>query len=133
LVWQLSANRDRSRRIVAHYRALYEDGSPGWEQSRRALRQIIALCLEAHVPCYVLLFPVLYELSDSYPFRVIHEKIRAELEGLDVTLIDLFPHLKGHRAETLWVHPTDQHPNERVQRIAAEELAVALRARGPWR
>jgi GDSL-like lipase/acylhydrolase family protein len=133
LVWQLAANSDRSRRIVAHYRALYEDGSPGWQESRRALRQIIARCHEARVPCYVLLFPILYEMGEAYPFRAIHEKIRAEVEGLDATLIDLFPRLKGQPDESLWVHPADQHPNEQVQRIAAEELAAALRARGPWK
>jgi hypothetical protein len=133
LLWQLAANRDRSRRTVAHYRALYQDGSPGWQESRRALRQIIARCHEARVPCYVLLFPILYELSDAYPFQALHEKIRAEVEGLDATLIDLFPRLKGQRAERLWVHPADQHPNEQVQRIAAEELSAALGARGPSR
>ena len=94
LVWQLAANSDRSRRIVAYYRALYEDGSPGWQESRRALRQIIARCHEARVPCYVLLFPILYKMGDAYPFRAIHEKIRAEVEGLDATLIDLFPRLE---------------------------------------
>jgi hypothetical protein len=133
LVWQLAANRDKSRRVVAHYRALYEDGSPGWQESRRALRQIIARCHEARVPCFVVLFPILYEMGDAYPFRAIHEKIRAEVEGLDATLVDLFPRLKGRRDESLWVHPADQHPNELVQRIAAEELAAAFRARGAWR
>jgi hypothetical protein len=133
LVWQLAANRDRTRRTLAHYQALYQENSPGWQESRRALRQIIARCHEARVPCYVLLFPILYDLSDAYPFQAIHAKVRAEVEGLDATLIDVFPRVKGQRAESLWVHPTDQHPNERVQRLAAEALATALRARGPWR
>jgi hypothetical protein len=133
LVWQLAANRDRSRRTVAYYQSLYEEDSAGWQESRRALRQIIARCHEARVPCFVLLFPILADLSDAYPFRAIHDKIRAEVEGQDATLIDLFPRLKGQRAETLWVHPADQHPNEQVHRIAAEELAAALRTRGPWR
>jgi hypothetical protein len=133
LIWQLAANRDRSRRTVAHYQALYKEGRSGWQESRRALRQIIARCHEARVPCYVLLFPILYELSDAYPFRAIHQKIRAEVEDRGATLIDLFPRLKGQRAETLWVHPADQHPNEQVHRIAADALAAALGARGPFR
>jgi hypothetical protein len=133
LVWQLAADRERSLRTVARYHALYKDGSPGWQESRRALRQIILRCHEAGIPCYVLLFPILYELSDAYPFQAIHKKIRAEVEGLNATFIDLLPRLKGQRADTLWVHPADQHPNEQVQRIAAEELAAALATRGPWR
>jgi hypothetical protein len=133
LLWQLAANRDRARRTVAHYQALYQDGSAGWQESRRALRQIIVRCHQDRIPCYIVLFPILYELSDAYPFQAIHEKIRAEVESQGATLIDLFPRLKGQRAETLWVHPADHHPNELVQRIAAEELAAALRARGSWR
>jgi hypothetical protein len=72
-------------------------------------------------------------MGDANPFRAIQEKIRAEVEGLDATLIDLFRRLKGQRDESLWVHPADQHPNEQAQRSAAEELAEALCARGPWR
>jgi hypothetical protein len=74
-----------------------------------------------------------YGMGDAFPFRAIHEKIRAEVEGLDATLIDLYPRLRGQRDESLWVHPADQYPNEQVHRIAAEELAAALRALGPWR
>jgi hypothetical protein len=82
---------------------------------------------------HVLLFPILYEMGDAYPFRAIHEKIRAEVEGLDATLIDLFPRLKAQRDDSIWVHHADQHPNEKVERTAAEELAAALWARGRWR
>jgi hypothetical protein len=131
-VWQLLANRGLSRRMVAHYRSLYEDGSPGWQESRRALRRIVALCKGAGVPCWVLLFPVLYELNDRYPFQAIHARIRAEVEGAGGGVIDLFPRLKGRRAEECWVHPADQHPNEVVHRIAAEELSEELLARGEW-
>jgi hypothetical protein len=133
LVWQLAANRERSLRTVAHYQALYEEGSAGWQESRRALRQIVARCHEARIPCYVVLFPILFELNDAYPFLAIHEKIRAEVEGQNATLIDLFPRLKGQQAESLWVHPADQHPNEQVHRIAAAELATAIRAGPAWR
>lgn len=122
LIWQFQANRERTRRTLAHYQALYEDASPGWQESRRALRQIIARCADAHVPCCILLFPILYELNDRYPFRAIHEKIRREVEGTPAAFIDLFPRLKGMRAEDLWVHPADQHPNEKVHLLAAQAL-----------
>jgi hypothetical protein len=34
--------------------------------------------------------------------------------------------LKGKDARNLWVHPTDQHPNETVHRIAAEALVEQI-------
>jgi hypothetical protein len=131
-VWQLFANRARTRRTVDHYRALYEDDSPGWQESRRALREIIARCAKARVPCCVLLFPVLHELNDRYPFRTIHEKIRREVADTDAVFIDLFPRLKGMRAEDLWVHPADQHPNEKVHLIAAQALVAEFLAGREW-
>jgi hypothetical protein len=41
-------------------------------------------------------------------------------------LIDVFPKLKGMNAEDLWVHPTDQHPNEKVHAIASQALVEIL-------
>jgi hypothetical protein len=131
-VWRLLANRELSRRTVAHYRLLYEEDSPGWQESRRALKKIIALCKEARIPCCVLLFPVLYELNDRYPCKAIHAKIRSEVEETGAGFIDLFPLLQGQRAEELWVHPADHHPNEKVHQIAAEALAEELLALGEW-
>ncbi len=44
------------------------------------------------------------------------------MEGTPAAFIDLFPRLKGMRAEDLWVHPADQHPNEKVHLLAAQAL-----------
>jgi hypothetical protein len=35
--------------------------------------------------------------------------------------------LQGRRAEDLWVHPHDPHPNALAHRLVAESLAPALR------
>jgi hypothetical protein len=125
-VWQVLANRRLTQQTLAHYREIYDENSPGWQESRRALGKIIKHCADRHVPCYVLLFPVLYQLDDQYPFLAIHEQIRAEVTDTSALFIDLFPRLKGQRAEDLWVHPSDHHPNEKVHRIAAEALCEEL-------
>jgi hypothetical protein len=40
--------------------------------------------------------------------------------------LDLLPAFHGRSATELWVHPTDQHPNEVAHRIAAKKLAEFL-------
>jgi hypothetical protein len=126
LVWQIVQNGNRSEATVAHYRSLYGDSSSGWRDSRKALRQIIEICRSRNIPFYVVLFPILHELTDDYPFQDIHGEIAQTLEASGGIVIDLFPRLKGKDARNLWVHPTDQHPNETVHRIAAEALVEQI-------
>jgi len=47
--------------------------------------------------------------------------------GYDARLRDVLPLLKGRDVSKLWVHPTDQHPNERVHAVAGKLVAEALR------
>ena len=39
-----------------------------------------------------------------------------------LNLIDLYPLLKAEKDIKYWVHPTDQHPNEKVHEILADTL-----------
>ena len=130
LVWQFRDNRRRSQATVAYYRSLYEEPSTGWLQSRLALQQISEICGSHDIPFCVLLFPILHELTDNYPLRDIHDKIAQEVNHCGAIFVDLFPKLKGMDAHDLWVHPTDQHPNEKVHAIAAKALVDALKAHG---
>jgi len=42
--------------------------------------------------------------------------------------VDLLPALAGKRADELWVHALDPHPNARAHRLAAEAMAPAVKA-----
>ncbi len=126
LLWQFAENNRRTQKTISHYKSLFQNTDSDWMKSRRALQEIIDLCLEKNVPCYVLSFPVLYELSDRYPFANIHSLVRQEVEGSGGTFVDLFHALKGLESKALWVHPTDQHPNEEVHRIAARVLVERI-------
>ncbi|MBI4878868.1 MAG: SGNH/GDSL hydrolase family protein [Planctomycetes bacterium] len=122
------AARESTRRTIEHYLALYAEDARGFAQGRAALAEIAALCAEHDVPCWVLIFPVLHRLDGSYPFRSIHERVAAEARAAGLQCIDLLPLLEERDARALWVHPTDQHPNEVVHGIAAAALARALEA-----
>jgi len=120
------ADREAANAIIDYYRKLYDDSSPGWQESRRALLAIIKECNDRQIPCCVVIFPMLLQLDERYPFQGVHEKVSEAATSAGATVIDLLPLLKGMRAESLWVHPVDQHPNEIVHRIAAEALAKKI-------
>lgn len=69
----------------------------------------------------VALFPLLYDFQ-NYPFREIHKKIEAFCREKGILIIDLLPALSARKAEDLWAHPTDHHPNEIAHRMAADEI-----------
>lgn len=77
----------------------------------------------------IVLFPLLHDFHD-YPFQEIHDKINGFCQENDILLLDLLPAYSRHAAESLWVHPTDYHPNEIGHQIAAEEIHSFLHKHG---
>lgn len=71
-------------------------------------------------------WPLLVDLDD-YPFAAADEAIARFCEGAGIPRLDLRAALRGHTAESLWVHPVDHHPNEIAHRLAAEALASRVR------
>ncbi|MFH0763227.1 MAG: SGNH/GDSL hydrolase family protein [Candidatus Omnitrophota bacterium] len=126
LLWQAIRNNKQSRVMVSYYKSLFQENSPGWGESRAALHRMIKLCRENNIPCYVIYFPALYSLNDLYPFKDIHAMVKKEVEMEGAAFIDLFPYLKNRNAATLWVHPSDHHPNEIVHKIAAIAITDAI-------
>ncbi len=120
------AERSRTRSMIEHYVSVHGDDAPGFQHCRAALAEIAALSAAHGVPCWVVIFPVLHDLGSDYSFRRIHERIAAEVRAAGAQCLDLLPLLEGKDARSLWVHPTDQHPNEIVYGIAGDALARAL-------
>lgn len=73
----------------------------------------------------VVMFPLLYDFS-NYPFGQIHKKVEAFCREKNILLLDLFPAFRARKAEDLWVHPIDHHPNEIGHKTAADELLKFL-------
>jgi lysophospholipase L1-like esterase len=74
----------------------------------------------------VVIFPFMYELNDSYPFLSLHELVAARCRTEQIPCLDLLPAFKGQSYTDLWVHPADQHPNEKGHAIAADAIADFL-------
>lgn len=126
-VWKTNRQRHLSKQTVAYYLSLHASDSAGRIESERALREIISECNKRGIPCIVVMLPLLYELSDDYPFRGIHQQVGEVVRQIGGRFIDLLPELIGLNARELIVHPTDQHPNEKVHAIAGSLLAEEIR------
>jgi hypothetical protein len=130
LIWRAKEQVRISRQTISYYRSLYEPEQDGWQESEKALHEIISVCQSNGVPCIVVMFPILTELSDDHPFKSVHEQVGEVVTEAGGVFVDLLPALEGRDAQKLWVHSTDQHPNERVHAIAGELIAGAIRALG---
>ena len=75
----------------------------------------------------IAVFPELTSLDEAYPFAPAHAAIRGLCAEEGVRCIDLFESYRGHEASSLWVHPTDHHPNEIAHQIAADRIGEEVR------
>jgi lysophospholipase L1-like esterase len=111
---------------AAWYRALYSDQNrDGWMQTRASLQRMRAACKERGIAFGVALWPLLVglEAGASYPFEAAHAQIRTGVERAGIPFLDLLPALRGQDSASLWVHPSDLHPNERAQALVSPVLA----------
>ena len=122
--------RDQMARMIALYQDGYRPGAPGWEQAQAALREARALTAERGVRLVLVIFPVLWRLSGDYPFADVHRAVAAFAAANGIDSLDLLPAFAGHDGPELWVHPTNQHPNEVGHAIAGEAIARHLAGAG---
>ena len=113
----------RHKEMVRHYQDGYAEGSSGWKAVRAALRKGKSLSQKHGFRFIVALYPVLIQLDDKYPFTNIHKTIEDYCFSLNIPFVDLLNGFIGKKDSELWVHRTDQHPNEVAHRIAGTELS----------
>ena len=77
----------------------------------------------------VVIFPFFHELDGDYAFQPVHDIVRGHCEEEGIPVLDLRDAYSGFNGPELWVHPTDQHPNEIGHRIAADAIVRWLAER----
>ncbi|NRA95773.1 MAG: SGNH/GDSL hydrolase family protein [Planctomycetes bacterium] len=75
----------------------------------------------------VAIFPMLSRLED-YPYQRIHDAVAELCDAKEIEHLDLLDRFRGLDEYTLWVHPTDQHPNHVGQRLIAEGIRDYLKS-----
>ena len=117
----------RAKAYIRECLKSFEGNSDKWEQCRDSLAGITKDCREHDIPLLVVIFPFFIELDGDYPFQPIHDIVSAFCRSEGIHVLDLRDVFRGYNGPELWVHPTDQHPNEIAHAIAADAIAGYLR------
>ena len=128
----------QSKAVEAYYKQHYFTDAehfletPGsydvdWTVSRAALEHAADLCRQRNIKLGLIIFPELYNLNGGYPFLGIHKLVSDYCHRLDIPCLDLLDTFRGHGPETLWVHPSDHHPNETAHALAATAIESFVR------
>ena len=121
VVWTLESRR-KTRRLVDDFRQSFEPRAKRWMVAREALEKAALVAKWKQLELVLMIFPVLWNLSDSYPFSEIHESVSSFAKKHGIPVLDLLPEFDGFDGPELWVHPENQHPNEKAHAIAGEAL-----------
>lgn len=97
-----------------------------WNRCRKSLEAIRDKCRKDGSRFAIAIFPFFVRLNGDYPFQPIHDHVRSFCEDADIPVLDLRDSYREFEGPELWVHPTDQHPNEQAHRIAGEAIAEFL-------
>jgi hypothetical protein len=117
-----------ARQYIRQSIAAFVSDDAKWEQSRRALEEIHRLSTAHGAPLLVVIFPFFHNLAGDYPFQVVHDVVRGYCEDAGIPVLDLRESYREYDGPELWVHPTDQHPNEIAHEIAAHAIYDYLKA-----
>ncbi|MEW5735061.1 MAG: hypothetical protein AB1921_09415 [Thermodesulfobacteriota bacterium] len=111
-------------------KAYQEAFTPPYSKGKFHLLSLLADSVEKNGSTpVVVLFPLLYDF-DHYPFAAAHRSIREFCESRGIHFLDLFPSFSRYKPLDLWCHPTDFHPNELANKVAAEEIFSYLKREG---
>ena len=118
----------RGRAFIRRSLETFTEDGPGWSESRSALANIDRICRNRGIGLLVVLFPFFHELDGDYPFQPVHKVVREYCRSRKIPFLDLRERYRDYCGPELWVHPTDQHPNEIAHEIAARSTAGYLMA-----
>ena len=136
-LWDLAQHRYATRRTTKAVEAFYQKqyfADPetffkdpagfkvDWPVCVTALERAAELAKERKFKLGLVMFPELYKLKGDYPFGRIHKLVGETCRQKSIPFLDLLDTFRGHDPETLWVHPSNHHPNE----IAHELAEVAI-------
>ncbi len=115
------------RSLIRTYTEAYRQDDPRWQTVEAAFARFARTAQERHLPILLFVHPVLFRLDATYPFAAVHRQVLAAATKAGLPAFDLFPAFEGRRAEDLWVHRSDQHPNEVGHALAAAYAAAKLK------
>lgn len=127
-VWEIIERSRHAARLQREYFATTRRSfdSLQWDACRKSLANMAAESKQRNFRFVVIVFPILWGLNGEYPFENLHAKIADACRQAGCAHIDLLEDYRGKAPESLWVHPTDHHPNEAAHEIAARRISAYL-------
>lgn len=98
-----------------------------WEIAKENIRKIKTIGDQLNSTVSLVVFPILVELNDNYPFQKINNLVVDFALQSNLQTHNLLPAFKGKNGPDLWVSPFDQHPNTLGHEIAANSILPFLR------
>jgi hypothetical protein len=105
-----------------YYQGLYEEGRPGWEGTKRAIREFGALLKADGIPATIILMPELHDPKNFGPFAGFFAKVSQVAKESDFEVIDPSGDFPAGPGDKYWVSHEDAHPNGLGQAIYAQSL-----------
>ncbi len=122
------------QQTLAGYRDALDPKQPHFREAFEGLAQVAASLRAAGARPLFAPYPLLHRLDD-YPLAAEHAALLAAAADAGWDTVDLLPSLTGLDATTLWVSPSDHHPNgpthARVAEVLAQEVGTILTSVGP--
>lgn len=118
------------RSTVQWYLDSYDPRHNG-ENLAALARDLEALARVPGMRTVLVLYPLLEGLEGRYPLQAVHDRVAALARAAGLPVLDLAPAFAGMRTSSLWVHPTDHHPNGKAHAVAARAIIDWLRRQVP--
>jgi len=122
------------RQTERWYRDCFDRGknSVGLDRFQQGLRRLASLKTNRE-KCQVamVIYPILRDLEGEYPFAAEHKLVAELATEAGIPVLDLWPTFAGETSSSLWVDPSDQHPNGQAHAKAAAAIAKWLETELP--
>ena len=98
-----------------------------WRIAQTNMRNMKKMGEAMHAKVGLIIFPVLADFSDRYPFQKIVDEVSRFSTDSQLPTLNLLPAFKGRNASDLWVSALNQHPNPAGHEIAANAMLEWVR------
>ncbi|MEK7483890.1 MAG: hypothetical protein AABZ60_06125, partial [Planctomycetota bacterium] len=123
---RLELSQKYSKKIKISYLGNAEE-TREWENAKKNILKIKKIGDSIQAKVAFVVFPILIELNDNYPFQEICDVLTQFTNEHQIQNHSLLPAFMGEVGPNLWVSPNDQHPNPKGHKIAADSIFPFLK------
>jgi len=113
---------------VAELDQNYFRNDAAWKIFTEGLDNFALIASSERVCAVMLLHTGLYSLNRFHPFQRFYDVVAEAAEERGIYVVRTFDRYKGLEPKSMWIHPTDSHPNAEGHRILADALGETIEA-----